>query len=302
MVYKTSLIDTGSLLYLRFSADSSIVIDPCSLSLLNVPHKLSLNSFKPSSLINPLNLASSSLFKLLAISSHGIPTSIASLLMASLTLPTTSILSLISIPPKLTSSSAKKYSLCSKIISVSLKRSLIKCAPGAIAASPFISTLPSLMKTTRLSLTSLNILFTPLSLLIKLTTSKKLIPLSILPLCTKVKNVISKSSLSLNSSIAFASISQEGTGLRPVPDALIRYYGYYSNTARGKRKKTSPYNNSTALINQTPTINDAPNRSSCRLSWARLIQQIYEVDPLLCPSCASTMKIIAFITDRIQII
>ena len=32
-----------------------------------------------------------------------------------------------------------------------------------------------------------------------------------------------------------------------------------------------------------------------RKSWARLIQKIYEVDPLICPKCAGSMKIIAFI-------
>src|SRR4030042_4718319 len=95
---------------------------------------------------------------------------------------------------------------------------------------------------------------------------------------------------------------QDLTPLLQPPDALIRYYGYYSNAARGKRKKTSLDNNSRGLINQTPIINDAPDRSSCHLSWARLIHLIYEVDPLLCPSCNYTMKIIAFITDHIHII
>jgi hypothetical protein len=32
-------------------------------------------------------------------------------------------------------------------------------------------------------------------------------------------------------------------------------------------------------------------------SWARLIQKIYEVDPLICPVCRGQMKIIAFIED-----
>ena len=32
-------------------------------------------------------------------------------------------------------------------------------------------------------------------------------------------------------------------------------------------------------------------------SWARLIQKIYEVDPLICPRCRSQMRIIAFIED-----
>ena len=32
-----------------------------------------------------------------------------------------------------------------------------------------------------------------------------------------------------------------------------------------------------------------------RRNWARLIQKIYEVDPLTCPKCQGWMKILAFI-------
>ena len=32
-----------------------------------------------------------------------------------------------------------------------------------------------------------------------------------------------------------------------------------------------------------------------RKNWARLIQKIYNVDPLLCPKCFGSMRIIAFI-------
>jgi hypothetical protein len=34
-----------------------------------------------------------------------------------------------------------------------------------------------------------------------------------------------------------------------------------------------------------------------RKSWARLIQKIYEVDPLICPKCQGTMRIISSIED-----
>jgi len=34
-----------------------------------------------------------------------------------------------------------------------------------------------------------------------------------------------------------------------------------------------------------------------RQNWARLIQKVYEVDPLLCPKCQGTIKIISFIED-----
>ena len=33
-------------------------------------------------------------------------------------------------------------------------------------------------------------------------------------------------------------------------------------------------------------------------SWAQLIKRIYEVDPLVCPSCGGEMKVIAFITEH----
>ncbi len=34
-----------------------------------------------------------------------------------------------------------------------------------------------------------------------------------------------------------------------------------------------------------------------RLTWAKLIQKVYEIDPLLCRFCGSEMKIISFITE-----
>ncbi len=41
-----------------------------------------------------------------------------------------------------------------------------------------------------------------------------------------------------------------------------------------------------------------PNEMSSkefRQNWARLIQKIYEVNPLTCPKCQGTMRIISFI-------
>ena len=40
------------------------------------------------------------------------------------------------------------------------------------------------------------------------------------------------------------------------------------------------------------------NARALRRSWAQLIKRVYEVDPLLCPSCGSEMKVIAFITEH----
>jgi hypothetical protein len=35
--------------------------------------------------------------------------------------------------------------------------------------------------------------------------------------------------------------------------------------------------------------------AAAKVAWARLITQVYEVDPLVCPRCAGPMRIIAFI-------
>jgi hypothetical protein len=40
------------------------------------------------------------------------------------------------------------------------------------------------------------------------------------------------------------------------------------------------------------------SKKAFRKSWARLIQKIYNVDPLLCPKCQGEMKIISFIEDN----
>ncbi|MBU4306307.1 MAG: transposase [Acidobacteria bacterium] len=75
-------------------------------------------------------------------------------------------------------------------------------------------------------------------------------------------------------------------------EALIRYYGHYANAARGKRKKLGLEDQALPVV-----VDDAPDRKICRKSWARLIYQVYEIDPLKCPKCGAQMKIIAFILD-----
>jgi hypothetical protein len=58
--------------------------------------------------------------------------------------------------------------------------------------------------------------------------------------------------------------------------AGVRYYGYYSNVSRGKRKETED--------DGVPGILEADKSSKeYRKNWARLIQKIYEVDPLTLP-------------------
>jgi hypothetical protein len=76
-------------------------------------------------------------------------------------------------------------------------------------------------------------------------------------------------------------------------EQMVRYYGYYSNVSRGKRKMLEE----DELI---PSILEPKEGSSkeYRKNWARLIQKIYEVDPLMCPKCSSQMRIISVIEDE----
>ena len=46
---------------------------------------------------------------------------------------------------------------------------------------------------------------------------------------------------------------------------------------------------------------EARDARAMRRSWAQLIKRIYEVDPLVCPSCGSEMKVVAFIIDHVVV-
>ena len=69
----------------------------------------------------------------------------------------------------------------------------------------------------------------------------------------------------------------------------VRYLGYYSNITRGRLKKEDGEPEFHIIEDDTPR--------SLNRSWARLIQKIYEVNPLVCPKCGEEMRIIAFIED-----
>ncbi|MDI6775970.1 MAG: hypothetical protein QMD03_01820 [Syntrophales bacterium] len=75
-------------------------------------------------------------------------------------------------------------------------------------------------------------------------------------------------------------------------EQMVRYYGYYSNVSCGKRQKKG-HDDTIPCI-----LEPQGNEKAFRKNWARLIQKIYEVDPLVCPKCQGTMRIISFIEDR----
>lgn len=86
-------------------------------------------------------------------------------------------------------------------------------------------------------------------------------------------------------------------------EQLVRYYGFYSNKARGVRKKMETAK-AEGLETSTPVLSLMENslsRKAFRRNWARLIQKIYHADPLLCTKCNGTMRIISFIEEEAAI-
>ena len=66
-------------------------------------------------------------------------------------------------------------------------------------------------------------------------------------------------------------------------EQIVRYYGYYSNLCRGRRKKADQDRLVPCILQP------AESCKGYRKNWARLIQKIYEVDPLTCPKCHGPM-------------
>ena len=89
---------------------------------------------------------------------------------------------------------------------------------------------------------------------------------------------------------------------------LIRYYGLYSSRTKGKAAKDGSlakfgYN---AAHKKGPDHTSDPemeivSNKALKQSWARLIQKVYEVDPLVCPKCGHEMRVIAIINDPYEV-
>jgi hypothetical protein len=100
----------------------------------------------------------------------------------------------------------------------------------------------------------------------------------------------------------------------PARVRLIRHYGLYSSKSRGKWKdwlhivKLAPdgwrEQNGLEDAFSEDCVVELETTSGCNKSnqtWARLIQKIYEIDPMTCPKCGSDMKVIAVITDLYEV-
>ena len=78
-----------------------------------------------------------------------------------------------------------------------------------------------------------------------------------------------------------------------IPDkgqVTVRYYGLYANAHRGKVKKAS-------LVPVALGIMEEELRPIPSKGWAEMIRKVYEVDPMICPQCGGSMRVISFLTD-----
>ena len=109
---------------------------------------------------------------------------------------------------------------------------------------------------------------------------------------------------------ALEFIAEATQHIPPRGKQYIRRYGLYSSRGRGiwnrleyccrlapqgwkeKHLDNSPVTGETSIIPEL-TVEEREQKSA----WARLIKKVYGVDPLICPKCGSSMKIIAIIMD-----
>lgn len=76
---------------------------------------------------------------------------------------------------------------------------------------------------------------------------------------------------------------------------IVRYYGYYSNKARGQRRHHSAAAAIAGVTSCSNAARDHDFRRFCRRAWARLIRKVYLADPLTCPKCGGRLRILSFI-------
>lgn len=78
-------------------------------------------------------------------------------------------------------------------------------------------------------------------------------------------------------------------------EQLVRYYGYYSNVSRGKRRKEKPEEQEIIELDSLLASEDLKKR------WSYFIRKVYETDPLTCPKCQGEMRIVSVI-DQPEVI
>jgi hypothetical protein len=93
-------------------------------------------------------------------------------------------------------------------------------------------------------------------------------------------------------------VRHRAQNLAHIPDCyeqLVRYCGWYSSRSRGVRKAKGT--SATAIVIDAVTEVLGEYASRAKAAWARLIRKVYEADPLECPKCKGSMRIVALIED-----
>ena len=83
-----------------------------------------------------------------------------------------------------------------------------------------------------------------------------------------------------------------------IPDKgfqMVRYYGKYSNKCRGMKAKAILQEK--ARESGMDVIDVSVPRKVPPKKWCELIKKVWELDPLECPKCGGSMRIIAFIDE-----
>jgi hypothetical protein len=88
-----------------------------------------------------------------------------------------------------------------------------------------------------------------------------------------------------------------------IPDPrqhLVRYYGLYANRSRSlwrRRTRFPGWSVGAAESAVRPSVQPEMAAPARRATWARLLRKIFEVDPLLCPTCQVEMCVVSVITE-----
>ena len=83
-----------------------------------------------------------------------------------------------------------------------------------------------------------------------------------------------------------------------VHEKTVIYYGWYSNRTRARRKRDPALALALATVGLCDSATPSPLPLAVRRAWAAMIKRVYEVDPLICPHCKATMRIVSYIEDE----
>ena len=80
-------------------------------------------------------------------------------------------------------------------------------------------------------------------------------------------------------------------------ERLVLYYGLYSNASK-QRRVSSSRDKTPGCPADHSNGDESEWLKTRRTRWAQLIRKVWQEDPLLCPRCGGTMRIISFITEQ----